>query len=59
MGRGPTHSLPAAGQRETLMTGGLATLSPGVVLQRGLLSLSHEMRIINPFKSPLPLPPGC
>lgn len=41
------------------MTGGLATLSPGVVLQRGLLSLSHELRIINPFKSPLPLPPGC
>lgn len=41
------------------MAGGLATLSPGVVLQRGLLSLSHAPRIINPFKSPLPLPPGC
>lgn len=40
------------------MTGGLATLSPGVVLQRGLLRLSHELRIINPFKSPLPLPSG-
>lgn len=36
----------------------LATLSPGVVLQRGLLSLSHEIRIINPFKSLMPLPPG-
>lgn len=41
------------------MTGRLATLSPGVVLQRGLLSLSHKMRIINPFKSLLPLPLGC
>lgn len=41
------------------MTGRLATLSPGVVLQRELLSLSHEMRIINPFKSPMPLSPGC
>lgn len=41
------------------MPGRLAALSPGVALQRGLLSLSHEVRIINPFKSPLPLPPGC
>lgn len=41
------------------MPGRLAALSPGVALQRGLLSLSHEGRIINPFKSPLPLPPGC
>lgn len=40
------------------MPGRLAALSPGVALQRGLLSLSHEVRIINPFKSPLPLPPG-
>lgn len=59
MGRGPARSLSAAGQCETLMPGGLAALSPGVALQRGLLSLSHEVRIINPFKSPLPLPPGC
>lgn len=41
------------------MPGALATLSPGVALQRGLLSLSHEVRIISPFKSPLPLPAGC
>lgn len=32
------------------------TLSPGVAPQRGLLSLSHEVRTINPFKSLLPLP---
>lgn len=38
---------------------GLAASSPGVALQRGLLSLSHEVGIINPFKSPWPLPPGC
>ena len=41
------------------MPGRLVALSLGVAPQRGLLSLSHEVRIINPFKSPLPLPPGC
>jgi hypothetical protein len=56
VGRGLAHSPPAAGQWETLMPGGLAALSPGVALQRGLLSLSHEVRTINPFKSPLLLP---
>ena len=59
MGRGLARSPPAAGQWETLMPGRLATLSPGVAPQRGLLSLSHEVRTINPFKSLLPLPPGC
>lgn len=59
MGRGLAHSPPAAGQWETLMPGRLAALSLGVAPQRGLLSLSHEVRIINLFKSPLPQPPGC
>lgn len=59
MGRGLAHSPSAAGQWETLMPGRLAALSPGIALQRGLLSLSHEVGTINPFRSPLPLRPGC
>lgn len=55
MGRGLANSPSATGQQETLMPGRLATLSPGIALQRRLLRLSHEVRIINPFKSPLQL----